>query len=1012
MLPILFFGGWFMSKFLQEGSKKNRGAFEKAGGIAEEVIYNIKTVASFANFDWEKKRFYENLQESYTAGKKNALKAGVGNGILFLAIFGTYCLAIWYGSVLIYNKQKNGNTGKDFQAGDVLICLFTIVFGAFSLGQASPSIKAIFEACSAASDFYELKRRIPKIDLTHSIKRPDKDTIHGRIQFKNVSFAYPAKPEKIILNDLNLEIEPGKKVAFVGRSGCGKSTIVNLIERLYDISSGQLLIDGHNLKELDLEYFRSLIGYVPQEPVLFNTSIRENIIFGRKNITEDMIVEACKKAYAEEFINANIFGLDYIVGVKGSKLSGGQKQRIAIARAILCRPKLLILDEATSALDNRSEKEVQKALDQVSQDITTIIIAHRLSTIINSNKILVLHKGKIVEEGTHEQLMSRPGRYHRLFKSQAGTVDEELHRNDAAEQRVSENSNEQANLVEKKELKDEEAVRKEEMERLIRIKNEKEEMVKKNKKKLLPIIMENKAVVITGTIAAMASGACWPAYGLLLAESIATLSDRDPNIVRNNGFQLSMFFLALAGAAAISTFLQNTMFNIQGEYLAKRLREIIYDKYLRLPMGYYDHVDNTPGSLLTKLASDTTSVNGIALGMLSITVQTISTLIIGITMGLIYEWRIGLITIGFVPFILMTSGLQWRLMQSLGNKDEYLESQAGSILSESVCNSKTIYSYNMQAKVVEMYVKILESKDKTLNKSSFINGVLFGLSQFFMFATYATVFYAGSRFMADPDPAHQLSLDHFLKGVFCIIFAAFGLGQAQQYIGDMGKSRDAFVNIFKTIDEPTTIDPFADSTNLNTNKIKGKLEFRNVSFAYPTNPTIKVLDNLNFTINPGQSVAFVGYSGCGKSSVIQLIERFYDVIEGQVLIDDVNIKDYDLITYRKQVALVMQEPVLFKRDIIENISYGNLNADYKAIEEAATKAKISEFLSPSYDKSIIPVSGGQKQRLAIARALVKDPVILLLDEATSALDRENEKYVQESITEAMKGRTCIVVAHR
>jgi ATP-binding cassette subfamily B (MDR/TAP) protein 1 len=145
MLPVLFFGGWLMSKVLQEGTKRNRGAFEKAGGIAEEVIYNIKTVASFANFDWEKKRFYDKLEESYQAGKKNALKGGIGNGIIFIAIFGTYCLAIWYGSVLISGEAYNPNTKAKFQAGDVLTCLFSIVFGAFSLGQASPSIKAIFE---------------------------------------------------------------------------------------------------------------------------------------------------------------------------------------------------------------------------------------------------------------------------------------------------------------------------------------------------------------------------------------------------------------------------------------------------------------------------------------------------------------------------------------------------------------------------------------------------------------------------------------------------------------------------------------------------------------------------------------------------------------------------------------------------------------------------------------------------------------------------------------------------
>jgi ATP-binding cassette subfamily B (MDR/TAP) protein 1 len=1005
--PLLLIGGWYISKVQQEGSKRNRGAFEKAGGIAEEVLYQIKTVASFANFKWEKNRFEEKLEESYKAGRTNSFKNGLGTGLIVLSIYGSYTLAIWYGSLVIHNQDINPVTGNPFKAGDVLTCLFSIVFGAMSLGQASPSMKAIAEACSAAFEFYELKKRVPKIDLTTSTLKPEKEKVKGNIKFKNVSFTYPAKPDKQIFEDLNFEIEPGTKIAFVGKSGSGKSTIVNLIERLYDVSNGEISIDDYNLKNLNLEYFRSIIGYVPQEPVLFNTTIRENIIFGRKGVTEEDIIEACKKAYAEEFINKNEMGLDYIVGVKGGKLSGGQKQRIAIARAILCKPKILILDEATSALDNKSEKEVQRALDQVSQGITTIIIAHRLSTIINANKIFVLRNGKIIERGTHEQLINLAGRYSNLFKNQIGLNED----NETLERKISQQSGSRREskisageqIIEAKDTK-------EQIEKVLAANKQKDEQFNKTKKKLVPIMMENKLVLITGTIFASISGAVWPTYGILLAESISSLSDPNLEIVKTDGFKLSMYFLTLAVSSGVAVFFQTSMFGLQGEYLTKRLRSIIYDKYLRLHMGYYDNPENTPGALLTKLSSDTTKVNGIALSMFSIMVQSIVTLILGVSLGIVYEWRIGLITIGFVPFIILTSGIQWRLMQNLSIADDVIESQAGSILSESVCNTKTIYSYNMQSKVVEMYKAILESKDKSVNKSSFINGILFGLSQFFIFIIYAVLFYAGAQFMVNSDT--PMSLGDFLKGIYCIIFAAFGLGQAQQYLGDMGKAKDALLNIFKTIDEPTQIDPLEIRTQCVTKEIEGKIEFRNVTFSYPTRPDVKVFENLSFKILPGQSVAFVGYSGCGKSSIIQLLERFYNIESGEILIDDINISDYDLITLRKQISLVMQEPVLFKRDIIENIQYGDLEADYSSIVEASNKAQISGFLAPSYDKTVIPVSGGQKQRLAIARAILKNPKILLLDEATSALDRKTEMEIQESLNDCMKGKTVITIAHR
>jgi ABC-type multidrug transport system fused ATPase/permease subunit len=255
----------------------------------------------------------------------------------------------------------------------------------------------------------------------------------GRIEFRDVDFYYPSDPTKrMILKKINITIEPGKKVALVGESGCGKSTTVNLIERLYEVTGGEVLIDGINIKNYDLPYLRSLIGYVQQEPVLFNKPIRDNVIFGRYDLVqqlgdpEALVQKAIEDAYAAEFVNQTREGLDYVVGIKGGKLSGGQKQRVAIARAIVCEPKILILDEATSALDLKSEKEVQRALDHISQkNVTTVIIAHRLSTIKNADLIYAIRDGEVLEVGTHKELLAKGGYYYGLVKSQVGQEEEE-----------------------------------------------------------------------------------------------------------------------------------------------------------------------------------------------------------------------------------------------------------------------------------------------------------------------------------------------------------------------------------------------------------------------------------------------------------------------------------------------------------------------------------------------------------------------------------------------------------
>jgi ATP-binding cassette subfamily B (MDR/TAP) protein 1 len=431
----------------------SRKAYETAGGVAEEVLYNIKTVVSFGNFDFERQRFGHYIDLVHKLDKQSGFKLAISTAGVNFFYFLSYFVCLMYAKSLLSKENPS------IKPGDVMTVCFATTMAVASFGMMAPNISIIQEACVAASDYFTLLDREPVIDETNSTYMPPRDNVMGRIEFKNIEFIYPSDENKRkILDGLNLVFEPGQKVALVGESGCGKSTTVNLIERLYEPTAGEVLIDGVNVKDYDLKYLRSLIGYVQQEPVLFNSPIRNNIIFGRDELiqkefggdTDRLIHDACKEAYAKEFIEKIPEKYNYVVGIKGSKLSGGQKQRIAIARAILCKPKILILDEATSALDNKSEKQVQRALDNISKkNVTTVIIAHRLSTIQNADVIYAIRNGKVCEKGTHEELLQLNGYYAGLVKSQMTGDDkkttEKLNKKHSSLYSVSSYNNEEIN---------------------------------------------------------------------------------------------------------------------------------------------------------------------------------------------------------------------------------------------------------------------------------------------------------------------------------------------------------------------------------------------------------------------------------------------------------------------------------------------------------------------------------------------------------------------------------------
>uniref|UniRef100_A0A8B9V3A5 Uncharacterized protein n=1 Tax=Anas zonorhyncha TaxID=75864 RepID=A0A8B9V3A5_9AVES len=407
--PVLGFSSAIWAKIISAFTNKELTAYAKAGAVAEEVLAAIQTVVAFGGQRKETERYQKDLEEAKRIGIKKVISANISIGVAFFLIYASYALAFWYGTTLILSD--------DYTIGNVFTVFFSILLGAFGVGSSAPSMEAFANARGAAYAIFSIIDNEPQIDSSSNAGyKPDH--VKGTVEFKNVYFNYPARPDIQILKGLNLKVNCGQTVALVGGSGCGKSTTVQLIQRFYDPKEGTITIDGQDIKTLNVRYLREIIGVVNQEPVLFATTIAENIRYGREDVTMEEIEKATKEANAYDFIMKLPKKFETVVGERGAQLSGGQKQRIAIARALVRNPKILLLDEATSALDTESESVVQAALDKIRKGRTILVIAHRLSTVRNADLIAAFENGVITEQGTHDELMEQKGVYYKLVNMQ------------------------------------------------------------------------------------------------------------------------------------------------------------------------------------------------------------------------------------------------------------------------------------------------------------------------------------------------------------------------------------------------------------------------------------------------------------------------------------------------------------------------------------------------------------------------------------------------------------------
>ncbi|CAC5356956.1 ABCB1 [Mytilus coruscus] len=1217
LTPVLAILAAYFSSLMQNFAKREQALYADAGSVAEEVISCMRTVVSFNGQKQEVKRYGKSLEETKQIGIKKSMVTGLLLGSLYLVMFGDYALSFWYGNEQV--KDYITSMGAEgITPGTVLTVFFCVMIGSFSIGNAAPNIGSFVTAKGAAAVVYEIIDREPKIDAS-SEKGQRPLSIQGALEFFGVNFTYPTREDVQVLTNFNLSIKPGQTVALVGSSGCGKSTIVNLIQRFYDPDAGQVLLDGNNIKDLNLNWLRQNIGVVSQEPVLFGCTIAENIRLGNPNATITEIEQAAKQANAHDFIKSLPQSYNTLVGERGAQLSGGQKQRVAIARALIRDPRILLLDEATSALDSESENIVQEALEKARQGRTTLVIAHRLSTIQKADIIYVVDKGEIIEQGTHGDLMDKQGLYHSLVTAQT-LVDEDTvefaleeeeeeeavdavpdqtvkrprsrikstSSNDKSPQKLSRQMSRQLSRQMSGQPEGKDKADKEE---------EPEEQEEYEPPKYFRMIRENQpecGFIVLGIMSSCVAGCTMPAFAIFFGEMIKVFIE-----LGNNGLLWSMMFLALGGINFLVYFVQASSFGISGERLTQRLRLGTFNAYMRQDIAFFDDKFHSTGALTTRLATDASLVKtvssfhstgalttrlatdaslvktvssfhstgalttrlatdaslvktvssfhstgalttrlatdaflvktgssfhstgalttrlatdaflvktgssfhstgalttrlatdaflvktgssfhstgalttrlatdaflvktvssfhstgslttrlatdaslvktvssfhstgalttrlatdaslvktatGVRIGMVF---QSLFGLVAALVIAFYYGWALALVVLGIVPVIGFASSLQIKVLKGRHEEDKSKLEDAGKTAAETIENIRTVQSLTTEKHFYNEYSHSLVGPLRSMIKQAHWYGIAFGLGQGVIFMTYAGAF----RFGAWQVEIGEMTADNVFKVFFAIAFTAMVIGQSSSFLPEYSKAKHAAGLIFKAFDTIPPIDIYSKRGTY-LQKVDGLIQFKEVNFCYPTRPEVKVLKGVNMKVDPGQTVALVGQSGCGKSTVISLLQRFYDPESGEIMIDGIDIKELHLHKMRSFISVVSQEPILFNCSIRDNIAYGlEETAGMDDIITAARDANIHEFITSQpmgYDTVVgekgTQLSGGQKQRVAIARALIRNPKILLLDEATSALDSESEKLVQEALDKAQEGRTCIVIAHR
>lgn len=1101
-LIVSLVGAHFVSRFSAEMSNH----LGDASSIATESLGNVRAVQAFEAQKPLSKLYDSHLHLVRRSGLYRAFSAATMLGFLFFVAYSANALAFHSGSRMVTDRMRSDSEDASNTVGSVYTVIFLLLDASFVVGQIAPYLQTFSAAGGAGSQLLDtILRKSPINALCEDGTVPQEDTKLLGFRLRNVSLAYPARPNAKVLDNLDLDLEPGKRIGICGFSGSGKSTIVALLHRFYDPSNGEItLYDGSPIDQLQVRWLRSQLGLVGQEPVLFDCTVLESIAHGlvgspnhddvqevirwlaryafdhatiptnwqdhcpselRSSLSRLMSLceEAARLAHAHHFITNLPEGYVSRVGDAGRCLSGGQKQRIALARAIVKKPRVLILDEATAALDSHSEMAVQSAFDRVSENRTTIAIAHRLSTIKHYDKIVVMSHGRVMEQGTHLELLLKDGYYASLVRAQSDACEEpesSAPMHDTDDTRVSETplgEKEDADpgppasmglplptqpIVPPMSLGEVEGVKTEEpTPKKVHL------SYTRSLGRLMRWALYKWPFALVGFLASAIIGGAFSGEAVLFGHVIEALNPcKAPRDVEHQSDRFALYFFVLAIIELIAYFVSGSAFGFVSEWLLLRIRKQVFRVLATQPLAWFEREEASPTTMIANLSADTCNLGGLTGTVIGTIFSILVNFVAGITLAHIVAWRIAVVILSMVPILITAGYLRLKVIADFQKRHETAYARSTAIAIEAASCMRTVASLGRERDVIQLFSYSLEKPYRESMRHIIMGNACLAVSLSISYFIYGFAYWWGSKNVAE-DRFSQVA---FFTVLPALLFSAQSSGQLLAFAPDFTKAQVSASNIFTLLEQAhypvETPQSRRRQLDLESEKSTAPLgehgplavSFEHVWFQYPgrCEPALR---DLSLQIPAGSFVALIGSSGSGKSTAMNLIEAFYEPTAGQVRVGGCSTTSIPTRALREHMALVPQEAMLFHGSIEFNVALGladpfsaacvreetrshhiskkqHTAPDERVVQacEAAHIHQAIAALPDGYDTNIgaggNQLSGGQKQRVSIARALIREPRLLLLDESTSAMDASSEQAFQDTLSKLHASRSCTIVA--
>ena len=1000
----------------------------EVAGVVDEAIGGVRVVKGFGQEEQEQERLEAASEKLFasrlrmirlTARYNPALTAVPSLGIVgvlalggWLAIHGSITL----GTFLAFSAYLAQMTGP--------VRMFTYMV---TLGQ---------EARASVIRVFDIIDSRPAItDKPDAIELPPDA---AGLSFDDVRFGY--RPSEPVLRGLSLRVEPGETVAVVGASGSGKSTLALLLPRFYDPQAGSVRIGGHDVAGVTRDSLRAAIGLVMEDSFLFSDTIRANIAYGRPDATDEQVIAVARAAQAHEFITRLPQGYDTVVGEQGLTLSGGQRQRVALARALITDPRVLLLDDATSAIDPRLEAEIHAALREVMRGRTTLIIAHRRSTLNLADRIVVLDSGRVADTGTHAELEERCPLYRQLIVSAeyddeaVRTVEDVLDDRAIAAATPADASRPgyaagAGRAPQTRYRAAASAAAGPVAGALASLPPSPELLAQVD---ALPPANDQPDVDLAGARAGdrhftlrrlLRPLTAALIIGLVLDGLDALAGLALPALIRNgidHGVETKVFHaillvsligLAIVLADWLVNWAETMVVGRNGERLLFTLRVKLFAQLQRLGLDFYER--EMSGRIMTRMTTDVDALSTFLQTGLVTMVSSVLTFFGVLAALLIIDLQLGLAVLCILP-VLVAATLLFRSKSARA----YAESRervaaVNAYFAENVAGLRVTQAFRREQANRNRFGGLSQAFLVTRLRAQRYIAIYFPFVQTLSTAAGAVVLVLATS---------QMHSGALTAGVLIayLLYIDMVFAPVQQLSQVFDGYQQAMVGLHRITDllrlGTSTPPPRRPVT---AGRLNGRIELRDVHFSYGGGSEANALSGISLAIEPGETVALVGQTGAGKSTLVKLIARFYDATGGQVLVDGTDVRDYDLVSYRHQLGVVPQESYLFAGTVRDSIAYARPDASDAEVEAAARATGAHDMITRlpgGYAHEVSErgrnLSAGQRQLIALARAQLADPAILLLDEATAALDLAAEAAVNRAISELTAARTTIVVAHR